>query len=120
MKAFLDTCILIDIVNGMAGSAKYLESDVVILKENLSELYYYLLKSYDEKVASLFFGIFSKIAVDLPLSVIPKAMAYRYNNRKKGLSYIDCLGYTYALENSMVFVTGDRAFRGMRGVEIVR
>lgn len=36
------------------------------------------------------------------------------------LSYVDALGYTYALEHGMRLLTGAAEFRGWPGVEWVR
>ena len=120
MKYFLDTYALIEIAEGNEKYQKYLESDCVTLKDNLAELFYFLLKKYDEKTANFFLGKFSKIAIELPLEIISKAMLFRYKNSKSNLSYIDCFGYIYALEDKRFFLTGDRAFTNLTNVEIVR
>ncbi|HLC64916.1 MAG TPA: PIN domain-containing protein [Candidatus Nanoarchaeia archaeon] len=120
MKYFLDTYALIEIAEGNQAYQKFLESDVVTLKENLAELFYFLLKKYDEKAADFFLEKFSRITAELPISVIPKAMIFRYNHKKTSFSYIDCFGYVYALEDKRFFLTGDRAFKGMENVELVR
>jgi predicted nucleic acid-binding protein len=46
-------------------------------------------------------------------------MKFRIENRKQNLSFFDCAGYVFAMENGMTFVTGDREFRNMKGVEFV-
>lgn len=120
MKYFLDTFALIEIAEGNQKYQKYLESDTITLKDNLAELYYFLLKKYDEKTADFFLDKFSRIAVELPISIIAKAMVFRHKHAKTRFSYIDCLGYIYTLENKRFFLTGDRAFHGMQNVEIVR
>jgi len=120
MKYFLDTYSLIEIAEGNTKHQKYLETDAVTLKDNLAELFYFLLKKYDEKTADFFLDKFSRIAVEVPITIIAKAMIFRYKHRKIRFSYIDCLGYIYALENKRFFLTGDRAFEDMENVELVR
>ena len=120
MKYFLDTYALIEIAEGRPKYQKYLESDAVTLKDNLAELYYFLLKKYDEKTASFFLDKFFRIAAELPIPIIAKAMVFRHEHAKTRFSYIDCLGYAYALENKRFFLTGDRAFEDMENVELVR
>jgi len=120
MKYFLDTYALIEIAEGNPKYEKYLESDAVTLKANLAELFYFLLKKYEEKTANFFFNKFSGIAAEFPLEVIPKAMMFRYKHKKTRFSYIDCFGYAYALEYKRFFLTGDRAFEGMQNAGIVR
>lgn len=33
---------------------------------------------------------------------------------------VDCIGYVYAKENGLRFVTGDKEFEGMENVEFVK
>ena len=120
MKYFLDTYALIEIADGNPKYQKYLDSDCVTLKDNLAELYYFLLKKYDEKTADIFIERFSKVAVELPLEIISKSMIFKYKNSKSNFSYIDCFGYIYSLENKRIFLTGDRAFTNLSNVEILR
>lgn len=120
MKFFLDTYALIEIMEGNQKFQKYLDSDAVTLKDNLAELYFYLLRVYDEKFANLSLAKFSGIVVEYQLEIIPKSMKFKYIRKKTKFSYIDCLGYIYALENKRFFLTGDRAFKGMENVELVR
>ena len=120
MKYFLDTYALIEIAEGSPKYQKYLDSDAVTLKDNLAELYYFLLKKYDEKIADFFLDKFSKVTAELTIEIIAKAMVFRHSHTKTRFSYVDCLGYIYALENERFFLTGDRAFEGMENVELVR
>ena len=120
MKYFLDTYALIEIAEGNPTYQKYLDSDSITLKDNLAELYYFLLKKYDDKTADIFLDNFSRIAAEFPISIIAKAMVFRHKHTNTRFSYIDCLGYNYALENKRLFLTGDRAFTDMEDVELVR
>jgi len=120
MKFFLDTYALIEIVKGNQKFQRYLESDAITLKDNLAELYYYLLRLYGENFANDALEKFSSIATEYPIGIIPKSMSFKHTNHKTKFSYIDCIGYTYALESKRFFLTGDRAFGGMKNVEIVR
>src|SRR3989344_1922530 len=103
MKYFLDTYALIEIAEGNPGYEPYLEIDSVTLKENLAELFYFLLKKYDEKTAHFFLNKFSKLVVELSIEIIAKAMIFRHQHAKTRYSYIDCFGYTYARGNKMNF-----------------
>ena len=120
MKYFLDTYALIEIAEGNLQYNRYLDSDTITLKDNLAELFYFLLRKYDERVANHYLNIFSRIVVELPIILISKAMIFKYKHKKFGFSYIDCFGYMYAMESKRLFLTGDRAFHGMENVELVR
>ena len=120
MKFFLDTFALVEIAEESPSYGKYLDSDAITLKENLVELYYIILRKYGQGEADRALVSFSGIAMDLPLSIIAKAMLFRSSYKQRHFSYIDCLSYFYALENKRIFLTGDRAFQGLESVEIVR
>lgn len=51
-------------------------------------------------------------------------MGIRGNEKKeqkrKDLSYADCIGYTYAKRHGMKFLTGDRQFERMQNVEYAK
>ena len=46
-------------------------------------------------------------------------MKYRIDNKKENLSIFDYVGYIFALENNLKFVTGDKAFKNKEGVVFV-
>ena len=47
-------------------------------------------------------------------------MKFRLKNKKMDLSYADCIGYIYACENNLKFLTGDEKFKDMDNVEFVK
>ncbi|MFO8016804.1 MAG: PIN domain-containing protein [Candidatus Woesearchaeota archaeon] len=120
MKYFLDTYALVEITKGNRNFENYLDSDAVTFHLNLAELYSSVLSDFDRKTADYFFRIFSRLAIDMPPDIIPKAIQFRKKHNKKNLSYADCLGYIFALENNRRFLTGDKEFRNMENVEFVR
>ncbi|MDO8642069.1 MAG: hypothetical protein Q7R76_00560 [Candidatus Woesearchaeota archaeon] len=119
---FLDTYTLIEIADGNKNYDPYLEADAITLYCNLGELYFFLLKKYNQQTADYFQKRFAPYAVDISADIIPAAMLFRFNQKKqkKSFSYIDCFGYHFALHHSHIFVTGDRAFESMEQVEVVR
>lgn len=122
MKFFLDTYALIEIAEANDVFKKYLDSEAVTLKDNIVELYYYLLRRHGEAYANQSLNYFSQITEDFDLSIIPRAMKSRLaeKRRNKNFSYIDMLGYTFARKNNFIFITGDRSFSNFEGAEIVR
>ena len=40
-------------------------------------------------------------------------MKFRHKNKSKNLSFFDCAGYVYTIENKIRFVTGDKEFEKM-------
>lgn len=120
MEFFLDTYALIEIAQGNPSYHNFATEGAVTLKENIAEMYYFLLRQHGEGMAQFYFDLFSRLAIDVPLPAIPKAMHFRLDKKKSHFSYIDCLGYFTALEQKRTFVTGDRAFKGLAHTEVVR
>jgi len=48
-----------------------------------------------------------------------KGLIFREDNKKKNYSIFDAIGYKFAIENEMIFVTGDKAFKGLPKVKII-
>lgn len=92
---------------------------VVTTRLNLMELYYGLLKHYDTKTADFVYNYLLRAVVETDDATIKEAMQFRLQNRKKKLSYVDCIGYIVALRHSIKFLTGDRQFKGLPNVEFV-
>lgn len=117
---FFDTYALIGLLKGSASYEKYKGVGKITSMLNLLELYYSLLKEYDEKTAERFFNIFLAIVVPYTDRVIRNAAKFRFANKDKKFSYVDCLGYMMSLENSVKFLTGDDGFKNMKNVEFVK
>jgi len=47
-------------------------------------------------------------------------MTFRALNKKRNLSYVDCIGYIIAKQRNIKFLTGDKEFEYMENVEFVK
>ena len=90
----------------------------------LMELYYITLREQNEETAEKYFEVFSLVKVPVSERTIKNAMKKRLqlhgkkvNGKTLNVSYVDALGYQYALENKLKFVTCDPAFEKLAGVE---
>ncbi len=99
---------------------QYLESESHSSIFNIAETYYRFLREFgeqfaDDKTLPLFFRM-------LPVKplTIKLAMKFRLENKKKDLSYADCIGYQLAQEHGLKFLTGDQQFKGLPNVEFVK
>jgi len=117
---FCDTYALVEIVIGNPRYTKYLANTLVASSQNLMELYYALLRDYDQQKADRYFEFWSNFLVQIPLEVIKNAMRFKLANKKDNLSYTDCIGYVFSLENDMKFLTGDSKFENKVGVEFAK
>ncbi len=119
---FFDTYALIEIIKGNPNYKDYAKHPFLVTRLNLMELYYSLLRLFDEKKAEYYFELFLPLCVPVKNRTIKSAMRFRlYQRKKKNLiSYIDCIGYFVALENDVRLITGEKNFLGLRNVEFVK
>lgn len=117
---FFDTYAIIEILKGNPNYERYVEVGYVITQLNLIELHYYMLRSFGEKDAKIALAKALKNTADFGEDVIAAANKFRYQNKSKEFSTADCIGYVYALKNSLLFVTGDKEFEGLPSVEFVK
>ncbi|MBI4162330.1 MAG: PIN domain-containing protein [Candidatus Aenigmarchaeota archaeon] len=117
---YFDTYALIEVTKNSPSYAKFMEETIITTKFNLVELFFILLEQFGEEKAKEGFKKFKDSENDVSDEILFKAMKFRLQNRKKGFSYIDCIGYAFSKENGMKFLTGDNAFKGMDNVEFVK
>lgn len=119
---FLDTYALIEIIKGNPDYKKYIKQPCITTAYNLMELYYALLRLYNEKTAENYYEHFRPICVPVREKTIKESMKFRLVQRKNGnlISYIDCIGYYVALELGIKFLTGEKHFKKLRNVEFIQ
>lgn len=122
MKYFFDTYALFEIFFGNENYLKYLDSEVITTRLNLMEMYYHLLRDYGDEVAEKYYDETIGYSIDFTDEDIKKAMKFRLKMKKdkKGLSYVDALGYMIATKMDVPFLTGDIAFEDIPNVEYVK
>ena len=116
---FLDTFALIEIAKGNEKFKKFLDEELFTSLFNLYEFYFVLLRDFNEQIAREFFYQFRTRIIQIRDEHIFKASRFKLDNRKKKLSYVDCLGYIIALEYGLKFLTGDREFKELNNVEFI-
>ena len=117
---FFDTYSLIELTKNNPNYAVFIDEPVTTTKFNLAELFYIILVELGEKKAKGVHSKFKDFEVDVSDEILFKAMKFRFENKKKGFSYTDAIGYIFALETNLKFLTGDDAFEGMDNVEFVK
>ena len=117
---FLDTYVLIEISKGNQKFLKYLNEQFVISDLILIEFYNVLLREQNEELAEYWYKKFEFFALPVTRETLKKAVKYRVANKNKNLSFFDCVGYIFAVENNMKFVTGDKEFQNKDGVEFLK
>jgi predicted nucleic acid-binding protein len=124
---FLDTCAMIGYFENKKEYVEIIENNPFsVSKFQLMELYFISLREQGEALADKYYDVFSRYEVPLYEQTIKDAMKKRLelqkikkDGKKLNISYVDALGYQYALENGLKFVTCDPAFENMQSVEYV-
>lgn len=117
---FCDTYAIIEIIGGNRNYKKYTDNILTTSDYNLMELYYSFLRDYGKEIAERYFNEWVDFTVKIPRYVIKRGMEIKLKNKREKLSYVDCIGYAFALENYLLFLTGDSKFKNKKGVEFVK
>ena len=120
VKYFFDSYAIIEIIKGNHNYIKFIKEEVTITIFNLVEIYWSSLNDLNEEAADEIFTKYKNALVDTNDNILKEAIKFRKENKKKNLSYTDCIGYIYALKNKMVFLTGDKEFEKLPNVEFVK
>ncbi len=118
---FFDTYALYQIAKGADSYAIFKEHTTMSTTiMNAYELYYILLKEGNETLAEKFFEKIVSHCITPNPGDIKEAAKFRLRHIKKKLSYIDALGYVLAVNQRLVFVTGDDAFKEIEHVKFIK
>ncbi|MBI2670430.1 PIN domain-containing protein [Candidatus Woesearchaeota archaeon] len=117
-KYFFDSYALVELIKINPSYIKYSEEIITITLFNLIELYYAVLRDFNETKAKAIFYRFKECIKEIDDEIIFEAIHLKLKN--KNLSYADCIGYVYSLKNRLVFLTGDKEFKDMENVEFVK
>lgn len=114
---FFDTYAFLEILDGNKDYEKYRNSIKITTIFNLMELHLSLLRGAGNAYAK---GVYHKLMRHV-VPVYDKAIfdGNRLKLIMKGASYVDCVGYAMARHHGIKFLTGDRLFKNMEGVEFV-
>ena len=112
----LDTYPLIEIATGNEKFASLLSEDIIITDITIAEFYYVILRKYDIATADFWYRKFEHYCVVVPRAILLKAVKFRHDNKKKNLSFFDCVGYIFAIENNYKFLTGGEEFKNFDNV----
>ncbi len=116
---FFDSYAVIELLKENPSYAIFKEEKITITIFNLAEIYWHFLLENEETAESVY-NKFRDSITEIDDETLKKAMKFRKKHRKRGLSYTDCIGYTYALKNNLIFLTGDKEFENMLNVKFVK
>jgi predicted nucleic acid-binding protein len=116
----LDTYALIEIYLENEKFSKYLEIEFVITDLTLAEFFGVMLRNYGEEEADFWFKKLEKYSVPADKDILKEAVKFRKKYKKQRVSFFDAVGYIFSVKNQYIFVTGDKEFENMIGVEFVK
>ena len=117
---FFDSYAVIEMIKKNPNYSTFSNETFVLTNLNLAEIYYYALLNLTKSKSEEIFEKLSKAVVEIDLTTIKLAMQLKKENKKKKLSYADCIGYAYAKNNNLLFVTGDVQFQTMEKVVYIK
>ena len=121
VRFFYDSYSVLAYLSDSPRYAAYFEKNTgVLTRLNLMEVYYAILRAHGAKAAHEVLEAYSAREIEFSLLDVESSMKLRYELRKLELSYADALGYHIAKKEGLKFLTGDKAFEGLPGVEFVR
>ncbi len=117
---FFDTYALIEIATANPNFKNYLKFPYVVSALNIGEFYAYLIRTYELEAAKERIKSYNFEVPELTKELMMAATELKIANAAKELSWPDCIGYVMAKQLKLKFLTGDKEFKGMDDVELVR
>mgnify|MGYP001605057381 CR=1 FL=1 len=117
---YYDTYILVEIKQENPKFIKFLDQDFIINDMTMAEFYIIIYKEKGQSEADYWHKRLASYCHPVSREILIKALKYRIDHKKEDLSIFDCVGYIYALENNLKFVTGDKEFKNKEGVLFIQ
>ena len=116
-ELFFDTYAIIETIKGNLSYKKYENHTPILNDFVIAELMHALLKEHDEKTSNEYADKYAVFSAPINHKTIKDAMVFRYKNKQKNLSMVDCIGYFHAKELGIKFLTGDKEFKELSNVQ---
>ena len=117
---YLDTYALAEIGDGNPKFMEFLNKEFVITDLTLGEYYSVVYRDGREDKAIYWHSRLASLCKPVSRNILVNALKYWIDNKKDNLSIFDCVGYIFALENNLRFVTGDKEFKNKEGVLFIQ
>ena len=123
-RYYADTYALVEVLKGNPAYRRYAGEELVTSEFNLLELAYALTRDYGKNRALRILEILRAfVTIIQPTDedyVEASLLRIKLARQGRSISLIDALGYTLALRLRIRFLTGDREFKDLDGVEYVK
>ena len=118
MNYFFDSSAIIEMINRPEGQYNYAGS-IITNALHLGEVYFYFLREHNKQTADFWMRQLPCELLEVNQQMSIEAAVFKFQNKKIPFSYIDCIGYTTALQHNLVFLTKDNDFANFANVEFV-
>lgn len=120
MNYFFDAYAILAVLKAEENYQQFAESAFITNTLHLAEVYFSLLKEFDEETATNTIEKIRFIFLEISQNIAIKAAKFKHTHKKSNMSYGDCIGYITAKQNNLLFLTGDEAFRNRDNVEFIK
>jgi predicted nucleic acid-binding protein len=117
---FFDSYAIIELINGNSKYEEFKEDIIITNSLNLSEVFYSLLLRVEEETAKEITNKINFELIDITSQISIESAIFRFKNKNKKMSYADCIGYSCAIQNNLIFLTGDKEFENFPNVRFVK
>ncbi len=116
---FFDSYAIIELLDKNPSFKKYEEFPLVTSVLNKIEVASWALLEYGDEFSDIVVNSLSYV-VGISDDVVKDAVRMKRGENRRNLSYADCVGYCFARRNNLLFLTGDKQFKDLPGVEFVK
>ncbi|MBI2574589.1 PIN domain-containing protein [Candidatus Woesearchaeota archaeon] len=116
----LDTYALVEIRDGNPKFVLLLDEDIIFPDTTMAEFYAVLYRKHGLQTAEYWHDKLCMFSKPVSHDIMLKAVRFRIDNKNQNFSFFDAVGYVFAVDNKMQFVTGDKEFRNMPGVVFIQ
>ncbi|MBI2147418.1 PIN domain-containing protein [Candidatus Woesearchaeota archaeon] len=117
---FFDSYAIIELTNGNPRYARFSEETVILTMFNLVEIAYSALQKLGaEKAREAYHQLITSVH-EIDEHTFFGALELKKKYKQRDLSYADCIGYAFAKQHALLFLTGDSKFEDLPNVEFVK
>ncbi len=117
---FFDSYAIIELTNGNPRYARFSDEVITLTIFNLVEIVYSAFQQMGEEKAKEVYEKFFDCIQEIDEEIVFEALKLKQKYKKRDLSYADCLGYAFAKQRNLRFLTGDSKFEDVENVEFVK
>ena len=117
---FFDSYAIIELTKGNPRYAQFSDTVVTLTIFNIVEIVYSALQELSEEKAREVYDQFIDCVQDVDKAMVLEALELKRKYKKWDLSYTDCIGYAFARQRNLRFLTGDSKFKDLENVEFVK